>query len=373
MMLFRYLRACGDAAENHVVVSVMPRGPVAALIDSLGVEVIDLGATGPAGMARAAASLATLFVRRPPEVVHGWMYHGSLVATLALALGRKSRVGLVWGIHHSLADPAREKLTTRAVLAALRGLASRADAITYCSREAERQHAAFGLSADRACFVPNAIDTDEFRPDPAAQARLRQVAGVPEGRLIVGGIGRAHPMKDHAAFAQVIARLARRGVDAHGVLIGAGQPEGDAMRVAAAEGVADRLTALPARDDLPALVPGLDVYLLSSAWGEALPLAVAEAMAAGVPAAVTDVGDCAWLVGPTGRVCPPGRPDLLAEAVQDLLLLSRDERAELSTACRSRIGQKMSMTQYVFRHAELYQVCRARRHAMSPRIQRGAA
>ena len=373
MMLFRYLRASGDAARNHLVVSVMPRGPVAAMIDSLGVEVIDLGASGAAGIPRAVGRLAALFVRRPPMVVHGWMYHGSLVATLALLLARRSRVGLVWGIHHSLADPAKEKRMTRAVLGALRRLAPRADAITYCSREAARQHAAIGLSGDRAHFVPNAIDMDEFRPDPAAQARLRAVAGVPDGRMIVGCIGRAHPMKDHAGFAKVIAILAGRGIDVHGVLIGAGQPEGDAMRVAAAAGIADRLTALPARDDLPALVPGLDVYLLSSAWGEALPLAVAEAMAAGVPAAVTDVGDCAWLVGSTGRVCPPGRPDLLADEVQDLLLLPREKRAELSIACRDRIAQNLSMAEYVARHAELYQNCRDRRHATSPRIQRGAA
>lgn len=372
MMLFRYLRANGNAAANHLVVSVMSKGPVAAMLDSLGVEVIDLGVAGAADIPRAVARLAALFVRRPPAVVHGWMYHGSLVATLALLLGRHSRVGLVWGIHHSLADPANEKRMTRTVLTALRQLAPRADAITYCSREAARQHSAFGLSSARARFVPNAIDTDEFHPDPAAQARLRTVASVPNDRLIVGCVGRTHPMKDHAGFAQVIAMLVQRGIDMHGVLIGDGQPEGDAMRVAAAAGVADRLTALPARGDLPTLVPGFDVYLLSSAWGEALPLAVAEAMASGVPAAVTDVGDCAWLVGSTGRVCPPRRPDLLADEVQDLLLLSKEERAEVSTACRVRIMQMLSMAEYVANHAELYQGCCDRRHAKSLRIQRGS-
>lgn len=238
---------------------------------------------------------------------------------------------------------------TRTVLGTLRLPAPRAGAITYCSREAAGQHTAFGLSSDHERFVPNVIGTDKFHPDPAAQARLRTVAGVPDGRIIVGCIGRAHTMKEHAGFAHVIAILVERGVDVHGVLIGASQPERNAMRVVAAAGVADRLTALPARDDLPALVPGFDVYLLSSAWGEALPLAVAEAMALGVLAPVTGVGDCAWLIGSTGRVCPPRRPDLLADEVQDLLRLPKEERAEFSLACRTR------------------------RHATSPRIQRGAA
>lgn len=373
MMLFRFIRANGGEAGNHLVVSLMPRGPIADMIESLGVEVIDLGAAGAAGIPAAVARLAALFARRRPAVVHGWMYHGSLVATLALLLGRQSRTGLVWGIHHSLADPANEKRMTRAVLGALRRLAPRADAITYCSREAARQHTAFGLSGRRARFVPNAIDMDEFRPDPAAQARLRAVAGVPEGRLIVGCVGRAHPMKDHAGFARTLALLAGRGIDLHGVLIGTGQPGGEAVRIAAEAGIGDRLTALPARGDVASLVPGFDVYLLSSAWGEALPLAVAEAMASGVPAVVTDVGDCGWLVGATGRVCPPSRPDLLADEVQDLLSLSPAKRAGLAAACRARVAQEMSMTEYVGRHAELYQGCRDHRAASSRQIQRDAA
>lgn len=363
MMLFRYLRACDSARGGHLVVSMMPRGPVAGMIESLGVEVVDLGARSAAGIPAAVVRLAAILARRRPAAVHGWMYHGSLVATLALLLAGRSRTGLVWAIHHSLADPRNEKRTTRAVLRALRRLAGRADAITYCSRESARQHAAFGLPGDRALFVPNAIDLDEFRPDPAARARLCAAAGLPEGRIIIGSVARAHPMKDHASFARTIAILAGRGLDVHGLLIGAGQPEGEGARTAAQAGIADRLTALPARGDVAALVPGLDLYLLSSAWGEALPLAVAEAMAAGVPAVVTDVGDCGWLVGATGRVCPPRRPDLMADACQQLLSLPPAERAGLSAACRARIAQALSMPDYVARHAALYRDCHDRRRA----------
>lgn len=372
MMLLRFLRASGTAAGDHMVVSVMPRGPVADMIEALGVEVVDLGAGSAARMPVAAARLAALFARRPPGVVHGWMYHGSLVATLALMAARQSQAGLVWAIHHSLADPKNEKRTTRAVLRALCALQGRADAITYCSRESRRQHAAFGLRDDRALFVPNAIDLDEFGPDPLARGRLH-AAGVPAGRLIVGSVARSHPMKDHATFARTIAALAARGIDVHGLLIGAGQPEGDGARTAAAEGIADRLTALPARADVAGLVPGLDLYLLSSAWGEALPLAVAEAMAAGVPAVVTDVGDCGWLVGDTGRTCPPRRPDLLADAAQELLSLPAPDRAALSAACRARVAREMSMPDYVARHAELYEDCRERRRARPRPVRERAA
>ena len=360
-MLLRYLRALGPGRDRHAVVSMMPCGPVAQMIRDTGVEVSDLGAASARQIPMAIRRLQKVIAQRDPQVIHGWMYHGSLVATLALRLGRRSDIGLIWAIHHSLADPAREKMTTRAVLRGLRMMADRADAITYCAQQSAQQHAAFGLPARRAEFVPNAIDTTEFRPDPTARARLAAAASIPEGRQIIGSFARAHPMKDHPAFVQALAQLVQQGLDVHGVLIGNGQPGGPAEAEAARQGVADRLTVLPARDDIAGLVPGLDLYLLSSAWGEALPLAVAEAMAAGVPAVVTDVGDCRWLVGDCGAVAPPRRPDLMARAAADMLALSPDRRAALSEAARARIVQHLSLQDYITRHDALYrQACAAR-------------
>ena len=131
-------------------------------------------------------------------------------------------------------------------------------------------------------------------------------------------------------------------------------------------GIADRLSVLPARDDIAGLVPGLDLYLLSSAWGEALPLAVAEAMAAGVPTVVTDVGDCRWLVADCGAVAPPRRPDLMARAAADMLALSPDRRAALSEAARARIVQHLSLQDYITRHDALYRQARAARAPNAP-------
>jgi glycosyltransferase involved in cell wall biosynthesis len=48
---------------------------------------------------------------------------------------------------------------------------------------------------------------------------------------------------------------------------------------------------------------------------------IGEAMAAGVPVVTTDVGDCARLVGDTGRVVPARDVEALAEAVLGVLVL----------------------------------------------------
>lgn len=361
MMLYRYLRALGQDRLRHGVVSMMPEGAMSHAIRQLGVSVDTLDVASFRGLPAGIVGLRRMIGRAQPDVVHGWMYHGSLVATLALLLARQKQVGLVWGIHHSLADPRREKASTRAVLQMLRRIENRADIVTYCARQSRVQHLEFGFRTDRNRFVPNAIDTTEFQPDASARDRLRDAAGIPEGRRIVGTISRAHPMKDHITFAQTVAQLVHDGHDVHGVVIGEGQPEGPAMQTARAAGIADRFSALPARPDIAALVPGLDAYVVSSAWGEALSLAAAEAMAAGVPAVVTDVGDCSWLVNDDSAVCPPGRPDLLAGAVARILNLSPDRYRALGMQARARVVDALSLDAYVRNHAAVYTAAVSRR------------
>lgn len=364
MMLLRYLRALGDARAGHVVVSMMPPGALADPIRALGVPVESLGVRGAAGLPAGVLRLRRLIRAHDPQVLHCWMYHGCLVGTLALQLSRRPDIGLLWAMHHSLADPRKEKPMTRAVIAALRRLIRRVDLVTYCSSVARDEHRAHGFAGAADRLIPNAVDMDEFRPDPQARGRLAAVAGIPEGRLIVGNVGRAHPMKDHAAFARCIALLARSGLDVHGVVIGSDQPEGPAVQAARAEGVADRLTALGPRQDIPALVPGLGLYVLSSAWGEAMPLAVAEAMAAGVPAVVTDVGDCRWLAGDDRAVCPPGDVAAMAAAARRILSLPAAGRAELGRRCREHIRDSMSMSHYISAHESAYRDASSRRAAV---------
>lgn len=363
MMLLRYLRGLDDAAAGHVVVSMMPPGPVAAEIVKLGVRVETMNVRGAAGLPAGVLRLRQMIRAHDPQVLHCWMYHACLAGTLALQISGRPDIGLLWAMHHSLADPRREKPTTRAVIGALRRLLWRADVVTYCSSAARDEHRAHGFSGAAERLIPNAIDSDEFRPDPAARDRLVAIAGIPAGRLIVGNVGRAHPMKDHAAFGRCIALLAQSGLDVHGVVIGDGQPEGPAVKAAREAGMADRLTALGPRRDIPALVPGLDLYLLSSAWGEAMPLAVAEAMAAGVPAVVTDVGDSRWLAGDDRLVCPPGDIGAMAAAARHVLSLPSGLRAELGQRGRERIIGIMSMSHYIKAHEAAYRDACAERAA----------
>jgi glycosyltransferase involved in cell wall biosynthesis len=89
--------------------------------------------------------------------------------------------------------------------------------------------------------------------------------------------------------------------------------------------------------------------------GEGFPNVIAEAMACGVPCAVTDVGDSALIVGETGRIVPPRDPEALAKAWTEILSLSPGERQSLGLMARQRIIDHYSLDRMVLAYCQLYQ------------------
>lgn len=353
VMLYRHLRHAGRAAREAVVMSLMEPGPVAPLIRETGAAVETLGLSKGGVDPTRVIRLRRIRRRVAPALIHGWMYHGNLAGALAQA-GAGAELPVIWSVHHSLDDIAREPRMTQAVIRACAWLSPRASAIIYCSRASQAQHEALGFDASRSIVIPNGVDHEEFAPRPGAGERLRAMFGIPAGRVVIGHVARAHPMKDARALLQAIAQLAEAGRDVHGLFVGEGH-SGPTAQAAAALGLGDRVTIAGARGDVAEIMPGLDVFALSSAWGEAFPLSVSEAMASGVPAVVTDVGDCAWLVGPAGEVAPPQEPEALAAALGRMVDLGPDGRRRLGLAARERVVRNFSMDAYARRHAELYE------------------
>jgi glycosyltransferase involved in cell wall biosynthesis len=359
IMLSRYLHACDPSQDSHVVISLAAGGPITGELEASGFRVYELGLNAGAGWWRATRDIRRIVRTEAPDVVFGWMYHGCLAAFFARA--GLPDTALVWGIHHSLADIKAEKATSRMVIRAMAALSGRVDGLSYCSSTARAQHEAIGFAPQRARVIHNAVDAGVFRPDPGAKARLADLCAIPGTRQIIGTVARSHPMKDHVSMVRAVATLLADGRDVQGVLLGAGHSDGPAKAEAAKLGIEDRISGLENRSDVAALVPGFDAFLMSSAWGEAFPLAVAEAMAAGVPCVVTDVGDCAELVGRTGTVVPPRDVAAMAKAVDDILKLGPSDRKKLGLAGRARVAERFSFEPYIAAHDEFYRDARQHR------------
>lgn len=166
--------------------------------------------------------------------------------------------------------------------------------------------------------VIHGIDSTAFDRGPRARAAARRLLGLEEDDLVVGTVGNFTVKKDQrsllAAFAELDYPSARL------VLVGTGPLEQDLHGEAARLRVEERTVFTGSRGDVADLLPGFDVFALSSLH-EGLPIALLEAMAAGLPVVATDVGGIheALEDGRSGFLVPSADPSALASRLSKLL------------------------------------------------------
>jgi glycosyltransferase involved in cell wall biosynthesis len=148
-------------------------------------------------------------------------------------------------------------------------------------------------------------------------------------------------MKDHAGFLAALDNLP--GVT--GLAVGLGTERLPARA---------NLISLGPRNDMSAIYNAADLMVLSSAYGEGFSTVLGEAMACGLPAVVTDVGDSARIVADTGSVVPPRNSAALAAAMAAFFARPAAERAALGQAARARMVEEFSLERALERFETLY-------------------
>jgi len=353
-MLFKLLERLDRARFAPTVISLTTAGAFGPRLSAIGIPVTALdmprGLPSPADFVRLVQALR----RARPALVHTWMYHADLLGGAAARLLGIRRV--LWGIRHSDLSPEHNKASTLRVVRICARLSGWLPAhILCCSKRAREIHVAAGYDAGKFTILPNGFELERFRPSAEGREAVRRELGIPEAAPVVGHVGRLHPQKNHIGLIEAARRIRDARPDARFVFAGAGvEPTNPSFwDLVEANGLADCVQALGRRDDVPNLMAAFDV-LASPSHGEGFPNVVGEAMSCGVPCVVTDVGDCAELVGSTGRVVAPGAMQALAAEVVGLLALPLAERAALGAMARDRVARHYEIGAIVQAHERFY-------------------
>jgi len=205
------------------------------------------------------------------------------------------------------------------------------------------------LRDERVTVIPNGI-----RRSSPSKDGVRAALGLrPEARLLLA-VGNLYPVKGHSDLVVALAHLATRFPTLHVAIAGRGDMADVLLRDAHARRVGDRLHLLGLRDDVPDLLASADAFVLPSR-SEGLPLALLEAMFAGLPIVATRVGEipAALQEGAAGLLVSPGRPDELAAAITRIL--SDAELAQqLGRRARARAVAEFDVATMTARYRALY-------------------
>ena len=156
-------------------------------------------------------------------------------------------------------------------------------------------------SNGRVVLIPNGVDLGRAAA-PGARERVRAELHVPAGACVVTSVARLVPQKGLDLLLEAWAQAGMNGGSSHLWLAGDGPARAALEARAARLGLGERVALLGRRDDVPDVLAATDVFVLASRE-ETTPIALLEAMAAGLACVATDVGDCRrrWETAPRSR------------------------------------------------------------------------
>lgn len=268
---------------------------------------------------RALLALTRLLARLKPEIVHTHSSKAGVLGRWAAAIARVPII--IHSIHGFGFHPAQPSWRRRLYLAAERSagpLTSRFFAVSEASR---RRGIELGLFPPERCVViRSGVDLDAIRRLRVERAAKKQALGFDPAQPLVGMVGPLKPQKAPLDFVRLAALVRQRRPDAGFLLVGDGELRGRVEAAVLAQGLTGAFRLAGWRRDVPEIMHGLDVFVLTSRW-EGLPRVYLEALAAGTPVVGTRVDGAAEVIrdGVNGFLVEAGDVPGMAERVLDVL------------------------------------------------------
>lgn len=329
MMLARLIQ-CTEDQYQHVIIALMKTSKVyqSTLEHCQAHYALDWNGINTLGTV---SKLRTLLKKIQPATVQCWMYHANVLTSLSI-IGLAQKPKVVWGIHHSLASPKDESISTKIALGLSKILSQQASAIIYCAHSSMQQHQAFSFKNGNSQVIANGVFLDKFQPNP----QLHEPT-------VIGFAGRYHIAKGYPYLFETMGLLKDKNIIFKIAGSGASidNPEVKAL-FHQYQLDAEKIHLIDQISDMPAFYQSIDVFLMTSIT-EGFPNVLVEAMASGLPCVSTDVGDAKYIVQDLGSIVPPRNAQALADAILTYTQKSEAEKQSLKQATRERVEQNFSI------------------------------
>jgi glycosyltransferase involved in cell wall biosynthesis len=291
---------------------------------------------------RFARDLAAAFRRHDIRLAHSHEFTMAFYGAWAARLAHVPHVITMHGSRYYAARW-RRRLAMRWAVASSQALTAVSSALAD-----SLQHDLW-LQDGSVAVVPNGI-----RPSKPRTSGLREELGLRPGDRLLLAVGNLYPVKGHGDLIAAVARLTGRYPSLHLAIAGRGELADALTHDARARSVEDRVHLLGLRNDVADLLAAADAFVLPSR-SEGLPLALLEAMFAGLPIVATRVGEVPAALddGVAGLLVEPGRPDELAIAIERILSDAELAR-RLGQRARLRAAAEFDVGTMAARYASLY-------------------
>lgn len=345
--------------NNYTVISLTKNGLISEKIKKLGVEVIYLDMKKSINIFSKLFQLKNTIKNLQPDIVQTWMYHSDLIGGIAAKLSVSSPI--VWNIRHSDLDPNSNKKTTIWAAKLSAKLSNKIpDKIISCSKIAKSIHSELGYNNEKINVIPNGFNIKEFDQKLYNNNEIYEELNISQNNYLIGMVGRYDPQKDYMNLLKAAKLLKKKNSKLYNkvkfILCGRNinNENKEINKFLNKNNLSTEFHLLGQRDDIPQIMASLDLFTLSSSFGEGFPNVVGEAMASNTPCVVTDIGDSAYIVGDTGIVVEPKNSNELFKGWQKILNMPNNKREDLGKKARQRIVNNFDINEITGKYLDLY-------------------
>ena len=210
-----------------------------------------------------------------------------------------------------------------------------------------------GIPPGRIRVVHNGIDLSRYKAQQSCHA-VRAELGISASQRVIGTVGNLFAIKGQTYLLRACKALASTYPNFVLLVAGEGEQLGALKKEASDIGIAGNVKFLGFRNDVPALLQSMEVFVFPS-LSEGLPLSLLEALALQKPVVATNVGGIPEIVedGVTGYLVPPRNPEALVDKI--LLLLHNPQiAANMGRAGRKKVEEDFGLEQMVLKYQSLY-------------------
>lgn len=327
-------------ALGHNVKIAYLTGEVLVKPISLDIEVIALDLNSAKGFLSASRKYQKLVKSFCPDVIHAHMVHANIFARLNRVLCPVPK--LICTAHNS-----NEGGKLRMIAYRLTNRLS--DVNTNVSQEATEALIAKGaFSENNVITVHNGIDLRKFE-------KTHDSINLGKNVLNIISVGRFNDQKDYPNLINAFAILKKNNNGAIKLtIVGDGELKSEIEALIRNLELEEDVTLLGRRSDIPELLSQADIFVLASKF-EGFGLVVAEAMACECYVVATDSGGVAEVMGDTGQLVPIEDSQALADALQNAIALSVEDRTQNNEKARARVEQLFSLETSVQKWLALYE------------------
>lgn len=315
-------------------------------LEEQGVDVLGLGSPGPRHLIQAITKIKRLILDRDVKLIHSHLIWSNIAGRLA---GKLAGIPVISSFHNSDYDPQviasfrapqwKQNLIRWADGWTARNCDTLSVAVShYVAKHIEEY---LDLDPNRIKVIHNPVDIEHLKPKQEEPRKyIREQLGINADSKVILSVGRVTDQKGFIELVQAFDAMENRTNDVFLVIVG-GLVDQDYLerlnREIELRGLKDRIFLTGPQKDVGTWLAGADLFVFPTKF-EGLGIALAEAMAAGLPCIATDVGPIPELIRDqeTGILVALDTNNDLAVAMSNLMRES-DFKTHLRTKAKEHI------------------------------------